>query len=75
MKQKNFLDTTAAFASAVQPSDRYRLAQAQKLLDLFEEANGHPARTAEELAAWLGSPRGRPVSATPDMFRKANFPA
>jgi hypothetical protein len=30
---------------------QYRLLQARKLLDLFEGANGRPAKTAEELFA------------------------
>jgi hypothetical protein len=34
---------------------KYRLAQAQKLLDLYEEANGKPASTVEELDRWVGS--------------------
>ena len=33
--------------------------QAQKLLFLFEEAHGHGAKTAEELAAWIVTPEGR----------------
>jgi len=48
---------------------RYRLAQARKLLDLFEEANGRPARTIEELGAWVKSDAGRAATAydrTPD---------
>lgn len=40
-------------------ADRYRLAQAQKLLDLFEGAHGRSPRTVEELAQWVGSPEGR----------------
>jgi hypothetical protein len=34
---------------------KYRLAQAQKLLDLYEEANGKPASTVEELDRWVGN--------------------
>jgi hypothetical protein len=37
----------------------YRLAQAQKLLDVFEEAHGRPAQTYEELEDWAGSPEGK----------------
>jgi hypothetical protein len=33
-------------------AEEYRLAQAQKLLDMFEAANGHPARTMQELVTW-----------------------
>jgi hypothetical protein len=40
-------------------AERYRLAQAQKLLDVFEGANGRPASTVEELAQWAASPEGR----------------
>jgi hypothetical protein len=39
--------------------ERYRLAQAQKLLDLFEAAHGRPASTADELGQWTESPEGR----------------
>jgi hypothetical protein len=35
--------------------ERVRLAQAQKLLDLFEDANGRPAETMEELTEWYTS--------------------
>lgn len=37
---------------------QYRLSVARKLLELFEGANGHPARTAEELEEWVASPAG-----------------
>jgi hypothetical protein len=43
-------------------ADAYRLAQAQKMLDLFEAANGRPASTTKELGQWLNSPQG--VAAT-----------
>ena len=37
-----------------------RLAQMQKLLDLFLAAHsGRPARTVEELEEWVGSPEGQ----------------
>jgi hypothetical protein len=36
----------------------YRLAQAQKLLDLFEGAHGRQATSIEELEKWAGSPQG-----------------
>jgi hypothetical protein len=39
-------------------AEAYRLAQAQKILDVFEAANGHPARTME-LEKWVGSPEGQ----------------
>lgn len=50
------------------PSDReeagkYRLQQAQKLLDIFEDANGKSATSMKELEAWLTSPEGRAVLA------------
>jgi hypothetical protein len=47
----------------------YRRAQTQKLLDLFRGAHGRPAKTVEELEAWLGSPEGKAALAydqTPD---------
>jgi hypothetical protein len=50
-------------------AEKYRLAQAQKLLDLFEEANGRPAKTTQELSDWLTSPEGQRAIAydhTPD---------
>jgi hypothetical protein len=37
----------------------YQLAQAAKLLKLFEDANGHPAKTIEELTDWVSSPEGK----------------
>jgi hypothetical protein len=41
----------------------YRLAQVQKLLNLFEAAHrGRPARTVEELEEWVGSPEGLQVT-------------
>lgn len=48
---------------------KYRLAQAETLLKRFAEANGHPARTVEELTAWVKSPEGKAALAydrTPD---------
>jgi hypothetical protein len=40
-----------------------RLAQMQKLLDLFKAAHrGRPARTVEELEEWAGSPEGEQVT-------------
>lgn len=50
-------------------AERYRHAQAQKLLDLFEGAHGRPASTVEELEQWVASPEGRAALAydhTPD---------
>ena len=38
---------------------KYRLAQAAEILRIFEEENGRPARTCEEVEAWLASPKGR----------------
>jgi len=40
-------------------AERYRLAQAQKLLELFEDAHGRPATTVTELLEWVASPEGR----------------
>ncbi len=42
---------------------RYRLAQAQRLLDLFKDAHGRPAATVDELEQWVGSPEGRAATA------------
>jgi FkbM family methyltransferase len=42
---------------------RYRYAQIQKLLDLFEATNGRPASTPEELNSWVGSPAGKAATA------------
>ena len=43
-------------------ADMHGVAQAQKLLDLFENAKGRPARTMGELKDWLGSPEGQALS-------------
>jgi hypothetical protein len=40
---------------------QYRLRQAEKLLAVFEGAHGRPARSVEELTAWVTSPEGRAV--------------
>ena len=45
------------------PAEHYRIAQAQKLIDLFEGANGRPARTTKELVEWVDSPQGRAATA------------
>jgi hypothetical protein len=48
---------------------QYRLAQAQKILDVSEDAHGRPADTLEELTAWASSPEGKAALAydrTPD---------
>jgi hypothetical protein len=42
---------------------QYRLLQAQRMLDLFKEANGRPAETTDELTAWWISPAGRRAKA------------
>ena len=50
-------------------AEKYRIAQAQTLLDLYEEANGKPAATVEELEKWLSSATGNATTAydsTPD---------
>ncbi|MCK1418907.1 hypothetical protein IVB55_39470 [Bradyrhizobium sp. CW4] len=46
-----------------QAAERYRNAQAQKLLELFESAHGRPAKTVKELEQWVASPEGRAVTA------------
>jgi hypothetical protein len=50
-------------------AEEYRLAQAQKLLDLFAGAHGRKAKTIKELEAWVSSPAGKAALAydqTPD---------
>jgi hypothetical protein len=44
-------------------AERYREAQAQKLLDLFEDAHGRPVRSVKELERWVASPEGRAATA------------
>jgi hypothetical protein len=44
-------------------AEAYRLLQAQRILDLFEKDRGRPARTIEELDAWVGSPEGQALLA------------
>ena len=46
-----------------QAAQQHQLAQIQKLLDLFQAANGKPATSPEELDNWLASPEGRTVTA------------
>jgi hypothetical protein len=38
-----------------QAAEKYRLKQAEKILSLFEDVHGHPARTMEELNKWATS--------------------
>jgi hypothetical protein len=38
---------------------KYRLTQAQKIIDLFIGACGHPPQTMEELESWAASPEGK----------------
>jgi hypothetical protein len=40
-------------------ANAYRLAQAQRILDIFETTNGWPARNLEELTKWTTSPEGQ----------------
>jgi hypothetical protein len=50
-------------------AEQYQLMQAQKMLDLFTGFHGRPAKTMEELEAWIGSPEGEAATAydrTPD---------
>src|SRR5690348_14438743 len=39
--------------------DEYRMPTAEKLLDLYEEANGRPADTIADLTEWILSPAGK----------------
>ena len=48
---------------ADQAARQHRLAQIQKLLDLFQAANGKPATSPEELDNWLASSEGPTVTA------------
>jgi hypothetical protein len=45
--------------AASSDGQKYRLAQAQKILDLFQEANGRPASNVRELEKCVASPEGR----------------
>jgi hypothetical protein len=57
------------------PKDNLRVAkerwlqQAEKILSLFADANGRPARTMEELTAWAASADGKRYLSA---FRDAN---
>ena len=41
----------------------YRLQQAEKLLELFKEANGREATSSDELGKWAASPEGQAAMA------------
>jgi hypothetical protein len=45
-------------------AQKYRLMQVEKLLSLFEDANGRPADTIEELDQWIGSVDGKSYLST-----------
>jgi hypothetical protein len=49
--------------NGIEDAEAYRLRQAQKLLDLFEGANGRPAETMDELTQWCVSPAGKAAMA------------
>jgi hypothetical protein len=38
---------------------QYRIKQVEKLLKLFEEARGRPARTVKDLSEWLATAEGK----------------
>jgi hypothetical protein len=40
-------------------ADNWRSHQAQKIFDLFEQTQGKPARTMEELEHWARSAKGK----------------
>jgi hypothetical protein len=44
-------------------TEQYRLRQAEKILNLFATAQGHPARSTEELIQWVSSPEGKEILA------------
>jgi hypothetical protein len=44
-------------------AEKYRLAQVEKLFDLFEGAHGRPAATIEEVEEWLKTPEGKKATA------------
>ncbi len=50
-------------STIAQDAHRYRLRQAEKLLDLFEDANGRPPKSTDELAWWVASPAGKAATA------------
>ena len=39
--------------------EEYRMPQARKLLDLYEQSNGRPAETIADLTEWMMSPAGK----------------
>jgi hypothetical protein len=41
------------------PEEYRGIPRAQKLLDLYEQANGKPAETLEDLIKWMMSPAGK----------------
>jgi hypothetical protein len=49
--------TKRTFSDA-EAGKKYRFAQIQKMLDIFEQAHGRPAETIEEFEKWSGSPEG-----------------
>ncbi len=42
---------------------KLRQARAQKMLDLYEGANGRPPTSMKELAKWMASPDGEAATA------------
>ena len=40
-------------------AQQYRLAQAQRILDVFEAEHNRPVETIEELEQWVGSAPGK----------------
>lgn len=44
-------------------AESYQLRQAEKILELFKEANGREAASIEELEKWVASPEGRAATA------------
>jgi hypothetical protein len=48
-------------------AEKYRLAEARRLMACYEDANGHPAPTAEALQEW--------VAANPDRIPKDKYGA
>jgi hypothetical protein len=43
--------------------DAYRLAQAQKLIDLYETAHCRPPSSVKEMEDWAATPKGKAILA------------
>ena len=50
---------TNTVQSVEEAAHAYHLAQAAKLISLFEKEHGDGPKTVEELSTWVGSPEGK----------------